>query len=114
VTYASDNLSVTLTRSEHDLLMQATVDEGPRDNQLCRLCGVLFAIAGVVVIGLSTYFEEYKITGTGMLVVVQGAILWANERRHADAIGLIRKLQGDPHQGRREIGTAIPTGDRIE
>jgi hypothetical protein len=104
---AAERSEMTLTRDEHSLLVEASVRERGKDKTI--LAGlVLSAIAGVAIVITSVYYGIHDRSVLGFFLIANAALLWESNKRRNIAASLVRKPQGDPHQGRRAIDTAIP------
>jgi hypothetical protein len=103
----TEEAGITLSVDEHRVLLQsqARSRETLWDLRWILISSVLVLVATVA---WSLWERKYGMSSIGVLTFIYGFALYSLRQQNDIAINLIRKLQGNPHQGRRAIDTAIP------
>jgi len=106
----SDTASVQhikLTKDEFSLLIEASLPGNKRYVSL-KFVMILGLVSAVGATGWSLYSGNWEPGVFAGLSTCFSGMAYDHDRSRRISINLIRKLQGNPHEGRRAIDTAIP------
>ena len=103
----TETSSETLTKVEYRLLIDSVVPARLSIGNP-RLILAFNLLVGVIVICWSLYASNYRMLGISAMILINALWLGSAVRQREVATGLIRKLFGDPSQGRRTLDATIP------